>query len=260
MRITILGSGSSAGTPMIGRGWGACDPENSKNRRLRASILVEGEDTTFLVDASPDLRQQILGAGVERMDAVLFTHAHADHLHGIDDLRGINRAMGAPLDVFADANTLDTIRNRFSYVLEPLAEGATFYYKPVLIPHEISDGAEFAVGSYTVAAFDQDHGLMRTLGFRVGSFAYSTDVVSLPEAAFEAVAGVDTWVIGTLTDVEHPTHAHVDKALKWIERVGPRRAILSHLSADLDYETLATSLPDGVEPAYDGMVIDIPGA
>ena len=258
MRVTILGSGSSGGTPMIGRGWGACDPSEPKNRRLRSSILVENDDTTVLVDASPDLRQQILATGIEKIDAILFTHPHADHLHGIDDLRGINRAMGAPLDAFLDANTLDTIRSRFSYVLEPLDEAATFYYKPVLIPHEIADGANFDIGALTIAAFDQDHGRSRTLGFRFGPFAYSTDVVDLPETAFDAVAGVDTWIIGTLTDAAHPTHAHVDKALGWIERVGPRRAILSHLSADLDYATLAGSLPDGVEPAYDGMIIEIP--
>ena len=260
MRVTILGSGSSGGTPRIGRGWGACDPTEPKNRRLRASILVENDDTVVLVDASPDLRQQILAIGIEKFDAILFTHAHADHLHGIDDLRGINRAMGAPLDAYADANTLNTIRSRFSYVLEPLDEAATFYYKPVLIPHEIAGGADFDIGTISFRAFDQDHGRTRTLGFQFGPFAYSTDVVNLPETAFDAIAGVDTWIIGTLTDVAHPTHAHVDKALGWIERVRPRRAVLSHLSADLDYGTLAGSLPDGVEPAYDGMVIDIPEA
>ncbi len=256
MRVTILGCGHSGGTPMVGAGWGDCDPENPRNRRLRPSILVENAKTTVLVDTSPDLRQQLLDSGVERLDAVLYTHAHADHLHGIDDLRAINRAMNRALDAYADAATWETIRKRFSYVVRPLPEGADFFYKPTLIAHEFKGGDSFRVGDIDVATFEQDHGHIRTQGFRFGPIAYSTDVLELPEYAFDVLAGVEAWIIGTLVDEPHPTHAHVDKALAWIERVKPKRAVLTHLSERLDYDTLRARLPDGVEPAYDGMVVE----
>ena len=257
MQVTILGSGGSSGTPAVDWGWGRCDPDNIKNRRTRPSILVEKGTTRILVDSTPDLREQLLAARVREIDAVLYTHAHADHLHGIDDLRAINRAVNAPLDTYADAKTLDVIRTRFSYVLEPLNEGARFYYKPTLAPHEIIDGDLFLIGELEIAAFAQDHGFSTTLGFRFGPAAYTTDVVELSEEAFERLAGVRLWIIGTLVDHPHPTHCDVDKALTWIERIGPDRAVLSHLGGDLDYATLAARLPEGVEPAYDGMRIDV---
>lgn len=258
MRVTILGCGGSGGTPSIDRGWGACDPANPRNRRTRPSILVEEGDSRILVDTSPDLREQLLNAGVDHLDAVLFTHAHADHLHGIDDLRPINRAIAAPLDIFTNADTLNAIRQRFGYVFEPLAETAKVYYKPVLIPHRIDHGQRFTVGEIPVVAFDQDHGFSDSMGFRFGPIAYTSDAVELPEDAFEMLAGVDIWIIGTLTDQPHPTHADVDKALGWIERAGARRGVLTHLSGSLDYDRLMAKLPDHVEPAYDGMVLELP--
>ncbi|NQU58979.1 MAG: MBL fold metallo-hydrolase [Rhodospirillales bacterium] len=256
MKATILGCGGSSGTPAVGRGWGKCDPKNPKNSRLRPSILVENGDTCLLVDTSPDLRQQMLNADVKRLDAVLYTHYHADHLHGIDDLRQINREMNAPIDVYGDGETLETIKNRFGYVLEPLAENAETYYKPTLVPHELNDGDNFSVGNVDIDVFTQDHGFCDTLGFRFGPIAYTTDVVELPEHAFEILQGVDTWIIGTLLDHPHPTHAHVDKSLDWIERVGPRRGVLSHLGYGFDYDTLKRRLPDHVEPAFDGMILE----
>ncbi|MCP5373550.1 MAG: MBL fold metallo-hydrolase [Hyphomicrobiales bacterium] len=256
MRITILGSGGSSGTPSVDFGWSQCDPADPRNRRLRPSILVEDGDTAILVDTSPDLRQQLLNARVQKLNAVLFTHWHADHLHGIDDLRPINRLMGAPLDIYSDADTRDVIGQRFGYVLEPLANGAPFFYKPTLNHHTIGHGDRLRIGTVDILAFEQDHGHCTTLGFRFGDMAYSTDVVELPDDAFELLAGVDTWIIGTLVDNPHPTHAHVDKALGWIERAGPRRAVLTHLSGLFDYETLNARLPDGVEPAYDGLVLE----
>ncbi|NQV47858.1 MAG: MBL fold metallo-hydrolase [Rhodospirillaceae bacterium] len=255
MKVTILGCGGSSGTPAVGYGWGKCDPENPRNRRLRPSILVEEGDTALLVDTSPDLRQQLLNADVSRLDAVLLTHFHADHMNGIDDLRPINRVMDGPLDYYADAVTMASTEERFGYVFEPMAEDATTYYKPTLIPHILAPGQKFRVGSIDIEVFDQDHGFCRTLGFRFGPIAYSTDVVELPEESFTAVEGVEAWIIGTLADSPHPTHAHVDKALEWIDRIKPGRAVLTHLSPLFDYQTLRDRLPDGVEPAYDGMVI-----
>ena len=257
MRITVLGSGSSAGTPSIAGGWGAADPAEPRNRRLRPSILVEEGPTRVLVDTSPDLRQQLLTAEVSRLDAVLFTHAHADHCHGIDDLRPVNEAMNADLPAYADAATWEVIGRRFDYVLEPRDPTAEFYYKPTLIPHIIAPGDEFRVGGLAIRAIDQDHGWIRTLGFRFGRFAYSTDVVELPEESLAALTGVEVWIVGTLGSRPHPTHAHVDKALGWIERVGAKRAYLTHLTHRLDYQTLHRDLPPHIEPAYDGLVIDL---
>ncbi len=257
IRVTILGSGSSSGTPAIDWGWGRCDPDNIKNRRTRPSILVESGTTRILVDSTPDLREQLLAARVRELDAVVYTHAHADHLHGIDDLRAINRAMNAPLNTYADAPTLEVLRTRFGYVLEPLNEGAQFYYKPTLIPHVIADGELFSIGDIEIAAFSQDHGFSTTLGFRFGSVAYTTDVVELSEEAFERLEGIDLWIIGTLVDHPHPTHCDVDKALAWVDRIKPKRAVLTHLGGDLDHATLAARLPAGVEPAYDGMYLEV---
>lgn len=255
MRVVILGSGGSNGTPAIDRGWGACDPHNPRNRRTRPAILVEEGGSRVLVDTPPDLRFQLLAAGVAVVDAVLYTHAHADHLHGIDDLRAINRARNGPLEVYGDAPTLEAIRSRFSYVVQPLDPGTRFYYKPTLVPRLIADGEAFAVGRLSVLAFEQDHGFSTTLGFRFGKIAYTTDVVELSERAFALLAGIRVWIIGTLVDRPHPTHCDVDKALTWIERIGPERAVLTHLGNDLDYAALAARLPPGVEPAYDGLEI-----
>jgi phosphoribosyl 1,2-cyclic phosphate phosphodiesterase len=258
MRVTILGCGGSSGTPSVDSGWGACDPANPRNRRSRPSILVEHGDTRILVDTSPDLREQLLRVGVRRLDAVLFTHSHADHLHGIDDLRPVNRALGAPLDAFADAETLEAIRQRFGYVLEPWPAGETMFYRPALVAHRIGHGERFAVGGIPVVVYRQDHGYCNTLGFRFGPIAYTSDAVTLPEDAFDLLDGIEVWIIGTLLDTPHPTHADVEKALGWLKRVGARRGILTHLSGRLDYATLAARLPTGVEPAYDGLVIDVP--
>jgi len=257
VKVVVLGSGASSGTPAIDWGWGRCDPRNPKNRRTRPSILVESETTRLLVDTAPELRSQLIEAGERTLDAVLFTHAHADHLHGIDDLRAINRTLNAPLPAYADRTTLDIIGARFGYVFEPLDTGARFYYKPTLIPHALDDGARFTVGDISIDAFRQDHGFSSTMGFRFGPVAYTTDVVNLSEAAFATLAGVSAWIIGTLTDKPHNTHCDVDKAVAWVERIRPDRSYLSHLGSELDYDTLAARLPPGMEPTYDGMVIEV---
>ena len=189
MRVTVLGCGHSGGTPLVGKGWGKCDPDNPRNRRLRPSILVEDAGTQILVDTSPDLRQQLLNSGTERLDAVLYTHAHGDHLHGIDDLRAINRAMNLPIATYADAATWEVISTRFAYVLDHETKGANPYYKPALTVHEIAPGDAFDVGGVHITAFDQDHGFMRTIGYRLGAMAYSTDVVELPEIGIPGLGG-----------------------------------------------------------------------
>lgn len=253
MRITLLGTGAAGGVPMISAGWGDCDPAEPRNRRLRSSILVEEGDTRILVDSGPDVREQLLRAEVTRLTAVLYTHAHADHIHGLDELREVNRAMRGPLDIWGDADTLDDLQHRFAYAFEGVDLDTQPIFRPWLIPHELTP--EFTVGGLTVRSFAQDHGWITSWGFRFGDFAYSTDVLNLDDAAFVTLAGVRTWVVGCLTDKPHSTHAHVDKVIAWHERVGPERTILTHMGPGLDYATLRRTLPAGIEPGYDGMTL-----
>jgi phosphoribosyl 1,2-cyclic phosphate phosphodiesterase len=209
----------------------------------------------LLVDSGPDLREQLLDAGVRRLDGVLYTHAHADHCHGIDELREVNRAMGAAIGVYGVAATLADLRARFGYVFEPLDMTTTPLFRPCLIPHEIED--RFTVGTLTIEALDQDHGYGRTTGYRIGDLAYCTDVLDFPEESLARLEGLGLWIIGCLTDYPHPTHAHVEKVIGWVERLKPKRTILTHMSPRLDYQTLCRTLPPGIEPGYDGMVIDL---
>jgi phosphoribosyl 1,2-cyclic phosphate phosphodiesterase len=251
----MLGCGPSTGVPAIGPDWGACDPNDPRNRRRRASLLIESRGQTVLIDTSPDMREQLLGAGVSRLDAVLMTHAHADHLHGIDDLRAVNRAMRRVIPLYADAPTLADIEQRFGYALgPPPADG--FFYKPTVSPHRI-DGP-FTVAGLPVVPFTQHHGYSKTLGFRIGALGYSTDVVALDDAAFAALADVELWIVDCLRYETHPTHSHLDKTLAWIARVKPGRAVLTHMDRQLDYRELAARLPPGIEPGIDGLVFELP--
>ena len=252
MQAVILGCGTAGGTPRIGNDWGDCDPDEPRNRRRRASILLRDGDTQVLIDTSPDLRQQALDAEISRLDAVLFTHAHADHAHGIDDVRFFVLKTRGAIDAWADPETLAQLEQRFNYAFE---QDSNRFYPPILNGRQIV--GPFHVGSMVVLPFRQKHGPIGTLGFRVGPVAYSTDVQELPEAAFEALAGVDTWIVDCLQRKPQPTHAHLALTLGWIDRVKPRRAVLTHMNTSLDYATLRDELPDGVEPAYDGMVLDI---
>jgi len=257
MRVTVLGCGASTGVPAIGPDWGRCDPNDRRNRRRRVSVLVEVGAVTILIDTSPDLREQLLDAGVARLDAVLMTHAHADHLHGIDDLRVVNRLMRSAIPLYADGQTLAEIGRRFAYVLKPVEEPGR-YYKPTLVPHLIT--GPFEIRGIPIVPFVQDHGFSTTLGIRIGGFAYSTDVTELDEDAFAALEGVQLWIVDCLRREPHPTHSHLAKTLSWIARVGPRRAVLTHMDQSLDYREVSAELPGGVEPGQDGLVIELPDA
>ncbi len=250
MRITVLGCGTSGGVPVIGNYWGACDPNNPKNRRSRVSVAVEEGATRLIIDTSPDLRQQCLDNNIDKVDGVLFTHDHADHTHGIDDLRIMAMRSRQRVPIYADKGTLETLNRRFDYIFAS-KEGY-----PAICEGNLIDGA-FELGGMQIQPFQQHHGFMDTLGFRIGDFAYSTDVVELDDAAFEALAGIKVWIVTALRYEPHPTHAHLAKTLEWIDRVKPERAYLTHMTWEMDYDTLMKELPDGVEPAYDGLVIDI---
>ncbi len=251
MKVTILGCGTSGGVPRIGNIWGRCDPSNPKNRRRRVSILVEQGDTALLVDTSPDLREQCLDANVQHLDAVFYTHDHADHTHGIDDLRGLMQNMKRRIDVYGNAHTLQALQQKFDYVFES-KDG----YPAICNAQELN--GPITIGNIHVIPFEQGHGNIISIGYRFGSIAYSTDLNVLPESAIETLQGVDTWIVDALRYEPHPTHPHLDLTLSWIERVKPRRAILTHMTWDMDYEELKAKLPPGVEPAYDGLVVDLP--
>ncbi|HVP86091.1 MAG TPA: MBL fold metallo-hydrolase [Rhizomicrobium sp.] len=268
LEVTILGSGSSGGVPRIGGPggagfWGACDPDDPKNRRRRCSLLVQRKSqtgtTSLLVDTSPDMREQLISARVSTLDAVLITHDHADQLHGIDDLRMIAMNMRRRVDVHADEAAFERILSRFGYCfVQP--QGSD--YPAILNAHDIREPFRpFEIrgegGPIPVLAFWMEHGLIRSLGFRFGPIAYSSDVNGLDEAAFKALEGVECWIVDALRYAPHPSHAHVEQTLDWIKRVKPKRAILTNLHVDLDYETLRKELPPGVEPAYDGLKITL---
>lgn len=258
--FTILGCGSSAGVPRLASGWGACDPKNPKNRRRRCSMLVErtgGEgQTRVLVDTSPDLREQLLEADVDWIDGVLITHEHADHTHGIDDLRPLVVHHRKRIDVYLDDVTASALRLKFGYCFET-PPGSS--YPPILNARPMQVGkpvtVEGAGGAITALPFLQDHGDISSLGMRFGDLAYSSDVKDLPDDSVEALRGLHVWIIDALRYTPHPTHFSVSDALAWIERLRPERAILTNLHSDLDYEKLRRELPAHVEPAYDGMRI-----
>lgn len=264
LKLTILGCGTSGGVPRIGNIWGACDPANPKNRRRRCSVLAEREGkegtTRVLVDASPDLREQLLDAQVGWLDGVLFTHDHADHTHGIDDLRMVAYNGRRRVPAYYDATTGQQLKERFGYCFRMSPNGE---YPPILDGHEIVAGKPVGIlgagGPIETLPFRQRHGSGETLGFRFGGIAYSPDVSDFPEETLPLLENLDVWIIDALRYSTHPSHFSVDEALHWIARVKPKRAVLTHMHVDLDYEALARALPEGVEPAYDGMVLTTEG-
>jgi phosphoribosyl 1,2-cyclic phosphate phosphodiesterase len=256
MKVTILGCGAAPGVPAISNGWGRCDPTNPKNRRRRASIIVEEGATRLLVDTSPDLREQLLDADVRAFDAVIFTHAHADHIHGLDELREVNRAMGKPLAAYAPADTMKVLTSRFDYAFKGIPEGAPIF-RPWLVPTTVEAGTPFQIRQIAVHPFLQDHGGSATTGYRFGEVAYSTDLLELPETSRDVVRGAKLWIVGAYGLTPHPTHAHVDRVLEWAADLKPDRTVITHMSNAIDYETLKARLPEHIEPAYDGMVIEV---
>lgn len=261
LRFTILGCGSSGGVPRLGNDWGDCDPANPRNRRRRCSLLVErigaGGVTRVLIDTAPDMREQLLDAGVGVLDAVVYTHSHADHVHGIDDLRQIVFNMRGRLPVWADGPTQDALLSRFGYAF---VQPAGSPYPPILDLFTIS--GPFAVtgagGAVTFLPFEADHGTMPALGFRIGGLAYLPDAVAIPEDSWAQLADLDVWVVDALRRKPHPTHAHLALTLEWIARARPRRAVLTNMHVDLDHATVDAETPAHVTPAHDGMVIDLP--
>lgn len=262
MRVTVLGCGGSAGTPHIGgadgRGdWGQCDPAEPRNRRTRSSIVLEGPTgECLLVDTGPELRVQLLAAEVPRVDAVLYTHAHADHITGLDEVRILNRISGTPLDAYGSAHTLDELAHRFDYAFKPWTS-APHFFRPVMTRREIAPGDQVTIAGISLRIFEQDHKVVKTLGFRADRFGYSTDLVELGEDALEVLAGVDTWLVGCFQRQPHMTHANLTRVLGWARQLGVRRTVLTHMGIDMDWGWLMANLPAGVEPGYDTQVIEV---
>lgn len=261
---TILGCASSGGVPRIGNVWGVCDPNEPRNRRRRCALLIEGWSeegagpTRVLIDTGPDIREQLLDAQVDRVDAVLYTHAHADHIHGIDDLRVLALHNRKRVDVYFTPETGDRLKEAFGYCF---ATPPGSDYPPILNAHEIAAGDRLVVdgpgGSIEVLAFEQEHGNITSLGFRVADFAYSVDLSGFPDESLPAITGLWMWVLDALRPTPHPSHLSLPESLEWIERMTPRQVVLSDLHIDLDYRQLEAETPAHVTPAFDGMQINV---
>ncbi len=256
--FTILGCGSSGGVPRLGNDWGNCDPANPKNRRRRCSLLVQRTTsdgtTTVLIDTSPDMREQLLDAGIGMLDAVVYTHAHADHVHGLDDLRQIVFNTRKRLPIHADGPTQNDLIARFAYAfIQP--DGSP--YPAILEMHTIDGPVTIsgAGGDITLTPFRAEHGTTDTLGFRIADVAYLPDAVAIPEVSWLALQNLDVWIVDALRRKPHPTHAHLAMTLDWIARAAPTRAVLTNMHVDLDYATLVAELPPQIAPAHDGMTI-----
>lgn len=252
MRVRILGCGTSSGVPRVGNDWGACDPSEPRNRRRRVSILVEQDETRILVDTGPDLREQLLDAKVRDVDAVIWTHDHADHCHGIDDLRQLFHARGAAVTGYARPETIAVLKSRFGYAFD-----GNDGYPPIATVNPLAETLK--VGAVRIGAVDQPHGNIRSVGLRFdgpgGSIGYSTDANVLTDEMIALFEGVDVWIVDALRRAPHPSHASLSEALAWIARVQPRRAILTHMDHSMDYNSLRAELPAGVEPGYDGQEV-----
>ena len=263
--VTILGSGASGGVPKSDGDWGRCDPLEPRNRRTRCSLAVRRKSsqtseltTTLVVDLSPEFRQQAVSAELKRIDAVLFSHDHADQTHGIDDIRAFAYRQRSKIPCWADADTVDSLTGRFGYIFKGVRD-----YPAIAEFHPCPPyGQEFEIhgpsGAISVQGYEMDHGHVRATGFRFGDVAYSSDVVGLPEASKVLLRNLDVFIVDALRYTPHPSHAHLDLALEWIEELKPKRAVVTNLHVDMDYQTLKRKLPSGVEPAYDGLTICSP--
>jgi phosphoribosyl 1,2-cyclic phosphate phosphodiesterase len=260
MRVTVLGCGGSAGVPVLGSGWGACDPNEPRNRRRRCSILLQHAGKTILVDASPDLREQLLDAEIGKVDAILLTHAHADHIHGMDDLRPFYWAHKEIMPMYGDVRTLTEVQERFGYMFAKSKDSPP-HFVPPLSAHVIAEDAPLNLIGLDILPFRQDHGVSgESLGFLFGGrFVYSTDVQHLSDDQLDWLASLklDLWIVDALRLQPATAHANLEKTLSWIERVKPARALLTHMAAPMDYALVSSMCPPGTSPAHDGLVIDI---
>ena len=260
LTFTILGCGSSGGVPRLGGLWGDCDPSNPKNRRRRCSLLVERKTkdgtTRVLIDTSPDMRDQLLGAGVGTLDAVLYTHGHADHVHGIDDLRMIVFNQKNRVAVWADGPTQERLYGSFGYAF---TQPAGSPYPPILDMFTIDGDVTISGpgGDITFTPFEVDHGAIDALGFRIKNVAYLPDVSTMRDDTWAKLQNLDVWIVDALRRTPHPTHSHLERTLEWIGQVRPKRAILTNMHNDLDYAKVNAETPDHISPAFDGMKIEL---
>lgn len=252
MKVRVLGCGTSTGVPNVRTGWGRCDPSEPRNRRLRSSILVESAGKRLLVDCGPDLREQLLAAAIDRIDALVVTHDHADHCHGIDDLRPLAQSLGGALPVHARGDVLDRLQNRFAYAFVQ-----TGIYPPVAEPVELAD--DWCFGNATLRFVDQPHGNVSSLGIRIDeggrSFVYAIDFHALTDGMAELYRGADVWICDCLMERPHPTHAHLEAVLGWADDLKVGRLYLTHMGNGMDYQSLVDKLPDWAKPAHDGLEI-----
>lgn len=261
MRVVILGCGGSAGVPMLGgpdgRGeWGVCDPAEPRNRRSRSSIVIETADGgRVLVDTSPDLRTQLLSTGIARIDALFYTHAHADHVAGLDEVRSLNRILDRPIEAFGTKPVLAEIESRFRYAFRPWSPPG--FYRPVMLPRLVSAGTTVEIVGSGFQLFEQVHGSGTTLGFRIGDFGYSTDVVRLDDAALSVLDGTRVWLVDCFQRAPHPAHADLALVTRWARRLGIGRTVLTHMGTDMDWAWLHANLPPGIEAAHDGMILSL---
>lgn len=262
MKITLLGTGGSAGLPQIGgpdgRGdWGKTDPNEPRNRRTRASIVIQTDEGKYiLVDTAPEMRLQLTANAIPRIDALIYTHTHADHVAGLDDVRILNRLMAAPMPTYATAIVWEELKHRFDYAFRPVT--GSFYGRPVLQDHTMEAGQEIEIAGALVKTIDQDHGFSRSLGLRVGNAAYCTDVVRMDEAQIAALQGLELLIVDCFSMAkDHPTHAGLPSVLNWVGTLRPARTVLTHMGPEMDYATLRGMLPPNVEPGYDGLVFQL---
>ena len=261
VKIVFLGTGGSSGSPQIGGAdgggdWGALDPAEPRNRRSRPSIVIEAPDgRRLLIDTGPDLRSQLTSCKIPKIDALIYTHSHADHIAGLDEVRILNRLLGAPMPAYATAPSWVELRERFDYAFKPWTTAPAFF-RPVFEQQIVEPGQQLEIIGLPVELIDQDHGFTTSLGVRVGSFAYCTDVVRLDATALGALQNLDLFVVDCFTrDAPHPTHANLDQVLAWVHQLQPKRTVLTHMGPNMDYAWLLANLPSGVEPAFDGMLL-----
>ena len=256
IKVTILGCGTSVGVPALGRaGWGDCNPDNPKNRRQRCALLVQSDTTTILVDAGPDIRNQLIPHNLTKIDALLITHTHADHIAGLDDIRTFYWPDRVKIPVYATQTHANDIMTRYPYLFTK-QETSPSYFEPPLDHHEIQAGDQLQIGDISIDVMHQDHGRAFSLGFIFNKLVgYSTDVVAMPDINFALLAGIDYWIVEALRTTEHQAHSHLGQTLEWIARVGCKQAYLTHLGLESDYDVIDAVTPTHVSPAFDGLVI-----